>query len=78
MTRDDAIVPPGVPPVLRVRDAVRVLGDLDARLLMRWCRSGYARPIPRDNPNGMFWLPAAEVARLAGELMLEADWEAAL
>lgn len=72
------VVPPGVPPIMRVAHAAWVLGDMDPRLLMRWCRSGYARPIQRLKPGDMFWLPAAEVARLADELLIEPVWHAVL
>jgi hypothetical protein len=75
---DHELVPPGVPPVMRVAHAAWVLGDMDPRLLMRWCRSGYARPMPRLKPGDMFWLPAAEVARLADALRIDPVWDAVL
>lgn len=72
-------VPDGVPPVLRVREAAAVLGDLDPRTLMRWCRGGeLVRGAFQARAGGSFWIPAAEVARLAGVLMVAPDWGRAL
>lgn len=69
-------VPPGAPPVLRVREAAAVLGDLDPRTLMRWCRGGdLVRGAFQARAGGSFWIPSAEVARLAGVLMVAPDWE---
>lgn len=71
--------PDGVPPAMKIKAAAAVLGGLDERTLMRWCRSGaLVHGAFQANPGGPFWIPTAEVERLAGVLMVAPDWERAV
>jgi hypothetical protein len=71
-------VPPGVPPVMRVKDAAAVLGGVDSRLLARWCASGFVRAIQPRGFGGLYWVPAPEVARIAEELLITPEWGAVM
>lgn len=81
MTNAKPTVPDGVPPAFKLKDASRLLRGFDERTLMRWCRSGFLKGFPA-NPDGgkggKWWVPAAEVARLAALMMIEPDWEAGM
>jgi hypothetical protein len=75
---DDVFVPDHAPPILRVKDAAAVLGDMDPRLLARWCASGFVRAIQPRGFGGLYWVPAPEVARIADELLITPDWDAVM
>lgn len=83
MTHDDTPepgpLPPGAVPAYRLKDASKVLRGVDERTLMRWCRSGFVNPMPRQVEGGKYWLTAAEVDRIARTLLnITPDWEAGM
>ncbi len=76
MTAPKYEVPPGVLSALKAKAAAEVL-NFDERQLVSWCRAGFIHGL-QSKKNGLWWIPALEVARLAERMMIEPNWEKAL
>jgi hypothetical protein len=71
-------VPPGIPPAMTARTAAGVLHGMDERTIARWCRIGFVQHAFQPTPGaGTWWIPTAEVARLASVMLCAPDWERA-
>lgn len=69
--------PPGVPSILTIKATAAVLNFPNERVLRDWCRDGDIRAF-RHNDGGRWWIPTAEVERLARLWLIKPDWLAAI
>ncbi len=78
MTALEYEVPPGVPSAVKIKVAAAVL-NFEERPLAEACRAGSISAFKLTDRKGAVWyIPTAEITRLAEQMMTEPNWELAL
>ena len=69
--------PEGAPSALTIAAAAAALNFPHERTLRDWCRRGHVQAV-RLGDGERWWIPAAELERLARLLQTRVDWAAAI